>query len=680
MESEVELRQKRTLGRGKATRLLKELLECDKTDEDELALAIHHLDEHIQYMAQIQLHLEKLSVFDDSSHMQDMRDQVFKAKRVLARLERGSEAKAVAGGGNACSGRKFQLDLKLPKFNGDLETWQEFWNLFKVSVHENHVYTPVEKCVHLKAYLVGQAEVAVHGLPFTEQGYQKAVDTLKERFDRPDLRRQVLIQRLLNTTPVHNDSDLVRLRRMVDGLVSEVRALETMEVQSDSYSVLLMPVLMSCIPESWKIEWLRLRFKPAPGASDELTTFLKFLQREMGIREEAAARKKVVLEGQSAPSPGKSTVSVLDVRQKRRSPDWVCSACGMGKHGLSACSAYRRMTVPARLTVVKRAGLCYQCLGPHLLRACTSTQCPWCGGPHHSSLHPPPEGGVANAGPQGRHAPFTDRRPLPPPGALHAASDTSHAASTPAITAQRDPAHATSLSRGVPPPPSAVGPDKGKLCFNLSAQNRCYVQTALVNAVGPRGVRPTRLLIDGGSDTSFIRASLAEELGLETVGQGTFACIGFKEKLEETRQYHQVNVKLAGLQTGEAVLTFWKTEKLCVPVGGSAPEVMSLPPSVQLADDHREGPVDLLIGCDQLYKVVLWNQMEVSPGLRLIETIFGYVLHGQAQGEKPTTQRHAYRCHLADAERMWDLDSLGISAKVTCESLPEPTWNSEEQR
>ena len=73
--------------------------------------------------------------------------------------------------------------------------------------------------------------------------------------------------------------------------------------------------------------------------------------------------------------------------------------------------------------------------------------------------------------------------------------------------------------------------------------------------------------------------------------------------------------------------------------------------------------------------------MEVSPGLRLIETIFGYVLHGQAQGEKPTTQRHAYRCHLADAERMWDLDSLGISAKeVTCESPPEPTWNSEEQR
>ena len=120
------------------------------------------------------------------------------------------------------------------------------------------------------------------------------------------------------------------------------------------------------------------------------------------------------------------------------------------------------------------------------------------------------------------------------------------------------------------------------------------------------------------------------ELGLETVGHGTFACIGFKEKVEEARQYDQVTVGLTGLQTGEADLTFWKTDQLCAPVG-LKPTVMSLPPGVQLADDLRDGPVDLLVGCDQLYKIVLWNQMEVCPGLRLVETVFGYVLHGQAQ-------------------------------------------------
>ena len=103
----------------------------------------------------------------------------------------------------------------------------------------------------------------------------------------------------------------------------------------------------------------------------------------------------------------------------------------------------------------------------------------------------------------------------------------------------------------------------GKLWFNVHAQDRCFVQIAIVNAAGPRSVRPTRVLIDGGSDASFIRASLAEELGLETVGRGTFACVGFKEKLEEARQYDQVNVKLTGCQKGETELMFWNTDKLC---------------------------------------------------------------------------------------------------------------------
>ena len=55
----------------------------------------------------------------------------------------------------------------------------------------------------------------------------------------------------------------------------------------DSYSVLLMPVLLSCIPESWTLEWLR-----GKSDSDEMPAFLKFLQREMTIRDEASTRKR----------------------------------------------------------------------------------------------------------------------------------------------------------------------------------------------------------------------------------------------------------------------------------------------------------------------------------------------------------------------------------------------------
>ena len=53
-----------------------------------------------------------------------------------------------------------------------------------------------------------------------------------------------------------------------------------------------------------------------------------------------------------------------------------------------------------------------------------------------------------------------------------------------------------------------------------------------------------RALIDGGSDSSFIRTSLAEKLGLATVNQATFMCVGFQERLEETSTHDEVTVRL----------------------------------------------------------------------------------------------------------------------------------------
>ncbi|XP_043230696.1 uncharacterized protein LOC122385999 [Amphibalanus amphitrite] len=408
------------------------------------------------------------------------------------------------------------------------------------------------------------------------------------------------------------------------------------------------------------------------------------------------------------------------------------------------------MDVASRWRAVRLEGLCYQCLGPHMVRVCTSSTCPRCGEAHHSSLHDaggsaapvrppaapvrppaapvrPPAAPVrlpaapvrppAAPARQGfaRQSPAAPHPPRAVDRSMHAVTCTAPAAAaawspgwpdhltfqdsqTPAWT-ERAPVeqpsggevtgHTSAVgpsvqspsAAAVQPPCQATSPGQGKHLYNVNAQSSCFVQTVLVEVSGPGGVCQVRALIDGGSDSSFIRSSLAEKLGLETEEQGVFACVGFMERTEEARVYDRVSVKLTGRQGGEATLSFWKTDRLCVPVGTySLPENLSLPPSVVLADDYREGPVDLLIGCDQIYQVVMWDQVEVGPGLRLIETVFGHVLHGQAQNQQ-TEQRRVYRCQLADVERMWSLDAVGISAKETADEVPpEPTWNPEEQR
>lgn len=45
------------------------------------------------------------------------------------------------------------------------------------------------------------------------------------------------------------------------------------------------------------------------------------------------------------------------------------------------------MSVDDRWAIVKRAGVCFQCLGPHGYRSCTSSTCPVCKLHHYSSLH-----------------------------------------------------------------------------------------------------------------------------------------------------------------------------------------------------------------------------------------------------------------------------------------------------
>ena len=209
------------------------------------------------------------------------------------------------------------------------------------------------------------------------------------------------------------------------------------------------------------------------------------------------------------------------------------------------------------------------------------------------------------------------------------------------------------------------------------------LQTALVEAVGPKGHRKARVLLDGGSDSSYIRSSLAEELGLSVVGTGTFSCIGFQEKTESARQYSKVRVELESRFSDRTVcLDMWSTDRLCSPLPTTPPPQM--PSRLEMADDFEGGEIDLLIGVDNLYRVVLWEQIDLGEGLRAVETVFGYVLHGQKGETGPLHRQHHRTFHCRQVEVMWDLDTVGISQKDVNDSkpriYPEPSWNEVEER
>uniref|UniRef100_A0A7E4VTF4 HELICc2 domain-containing protein n=1 Tax=Panagrellus redivivus TaxID=6233 RepID=A0A7E4VTF4_PANRE len=71
--------------------------------------------------------------------------------------------------------------LALPRFSDGVEEFHVFWNRFEVAVHRKNIAT-VDKLLHLKSCLHGEAGRAVANFPDTEDNYIAVVDTLNRKY------------------------------------------------------------------------------------------------------------------------------------------------------------------------------------------------------------------------------------------------------------------------------------------------------------------------------------------------------------------------------------------------------------------------------------------------------------------------------------------------------------------
>ena len=661
-----EMISMRTKLRSKATKLGNDLRayrqgDSKLMDQDQLALKIHHIEKIGSELRDVQIQLDKEGRSDDSDHIQTVEDEVFLSSRLLARLEKAAEArgreKDDKRGPTLNMDMKSSLTIKFPTFYGDVMKWSEFWELYTASVHDNPKVVDVQKFVILKSHLAGVALRAIQSIPVSADGYAEAIAVLKERFELKDVCRERLMKDLMNLQSVRSN-DLQAMRSLIDHLTAHTRALNSLGVATESFSSLLLPIVKDKIPEQWRLEWAR-------RCSNDFSEFLKFLQQEIKVRE--AARGGVASD--APPKPQQSVPPVSSSLNTQRVPrPWAknesgskaasCNACGKVGHRLFQCDKFKRMSGDARWRVAKESQACFRCLAVgHRARDCQSVACNVCGRHHHSLLHPPS-------------------------GASITPSGTATGLSAEAAPFSPSPASAQAANSGTG---SRVG-QQDHHRYNVNGQygGRCFFQTALVEAEGPRGRRMTRALLDGGSDSSYIRSSVVEELGLPVKDTGTFACIGFQEKAEEPRQYDRVSVDLRSrFGDGPISLDLWSTERVCSPLPTPTANLLPSAMPEMMADDFGGGEVDILIGIDNLYHVVLWEQKDLGEGLRAVDTVFGYVIHGRhdSGSSEPSCRMTNHRCQV---ESLWDLETIGIKGKVESETIPQegclPSWNEEEQR
>ncbi|KAH7951754.1 hypothetical protein HPB52_012518 [Rhipicephalus sanguineus] len=519
--------------------------------------------------------------------------------------------------------------LQIPTFSGALRDWQTFWDHFSATIHRNEDLLPIEKFKYLLSYLSGAAKRAIEGVRLTEDNYAIAIRTLTERFGRRDLLINEHIDHLLALQPVKSSADVDKLRLLYDKVQFRVSALTGLGVSPDQYNVVLNRVLMRCLPDDLAILY-RQKSKEAPQDTSGIATpeerarqvaqMLSFLRIQIEVREEGrpgrtpSAFSRLLpeedVEPPSAPMEHLPTASALAAESVAATEE-VCPLCSSCQHTIADCNV--QLSAEEKRARLRTARCCYRCgLQNHMARFCRRARsiiCSKCNRRHLTILCE-----------------------LFTPAAPTRANATTVSQDEPRIT-----------GRGTNTPSVTSAPSA------LSGINAVLLQTGRVWIECGSQKRLVRILLDSGSQRTFIRADVSKDLRCPVMGTEELSLVTFgHSKPREVMRSRRVALTLRG-QRRDIVVTVEALEVPEVCAVTSPPlstDILQLlcDKNYDAADNFHPytwnaQEVSVLLGSDVYWKVATGKVNRLTSNLTAVETKFGWTVQGTTERERSSSPR-----------------------------------------
>ena len=281
--------------------------------------------------------------------------------------------------------------LELKKFDGDILKWQEFWDTYESTIHNNPSLEKVDKFKYLKCQLVGRPIDALAGLDITNDNYDTAIDMLQERYGKLHIIIEAHYSKLANISPPTYNT--ISLRTFYDTTEKHLRALHSLG-QDVNHTELLVSI-KSKLPQSVR-EKLEQQKDWNEGWTME--NFRKQLRRFIDMKEETAYqvrmyqnpnevnfRRRSDVHSNNSDLPNSTGEALFSNEQRSERKKNKCIFCD-GDHWSDECKMFT--TIPARKEKIK--GRCFICLKlNHQSNNCINGKaCYHCGERkrHHRSL------------------------------------------------------------------------------------------------------------------------------------------------------------------------------------------------------------------------------------------------------------------------------------------------------
>ena len=267
--------------------------------------------------------------------------------------------------------------LDVPTFDGDVLHWAQFWEQFKISIHDRLHLSDSEKLVYLQqAVKNGSAKSVIEGLSRTGENYKEAIDCLKSRFNRPRLLHRAHVRKIVEAPPLKDGSGK-ELRQLHDTVQQHLRALKAMSSEPDESFI--TSVIELKLDVGTMFEWQRHSQDKTEVPS--YTEILEFLD----LRAQAS---ETLLSSSNKKIPKKSSFPVTTFTANSE-PMGNCIICSSERHPLYICPKFKSMSHSDMISTLRRNNICNNCLnGRHSVRDCKSShRCKRCQRPHHTLLH-----------------------------------------------------------------------------------------------------------------------------------------------------------------------------------------------------------------------------------------------------------------------------------------------------
>ena len=289
--------------------------------------------------------------------------------------------------------------FELPYFDGDIDAFPEFWDLFDSAVHSNCSLPAIVKFHHLRSRLRGDALAIIAGYDITQANYELAVNTLKETYYRPQLIRTQLSTKLQDLRPASQSALSQRTTlAQIKSLWAQMR--KTGEQDSNIFA---MRIIRQKFPQKTMEHLGQLETAAATpwqvpqlldGLDKAIQTFETIADTSTGRLPQAhiltvrsvsfsptqeSSRQKDNSSGRRHSSPRPSLK-----RDRTRSPE-LCVFCRRRDHRSDGC--HRVTSIRDRYTILQEEDLCRNCFARnHRAHSCDKPRCVYCAAAHHRSL------------------------------------------------------------------------------------------------------------------------------------------------------------------------------------------------------------------------------------------------------------------------------------------------------